>query len=136
MEFNEWFKVNDLAYMFGECPRGTTYAYVRGNFKSLSNFIYELSRTYCVAFANLDKLDYDEKLREVLETGEDKHIEPIITFSNDRIRLIRRLDDVHLPPQGGPYWGSENHLEIWHHEQCGGDSREEMIQKVLTAVNK
>lgn len=139
MELNKWNQVNGTAYMFSEGPpmgKGT-FAYVRGSVESLSNFVYNLNKSYNgERIAKDDRFKHDEILRTVLESGERRSVEPIISFGSDRIRLIRRMDDIDIgvPPKEGPFWGSKEHLEIQHHEQSGGHWRNDLIDKVLNSL--
>ena len=146
IEFNKWYEreksLDRLHYMFGPYHMGTN-VYIRGELDKVAEFIHQLDLVYFGRETNLIGRIH-EALAEVLRTGNANGRE-VIAFSNDRIRLIRRLDDkFHGRCQDGPLIGSPEHLEITHNEQYGGaypagpllSSRAEMIDKVLRALNK
>ena len=140
VEFGKWYEQKGLHYLFDEFGSGTN-AVVRGNLNGLVNFVHQLDLTYRKSGSyTLSKIE--EILNGVLLTGEAKTRE-VICFSNDRIRLIRRLDDENFGRyQNGSLSGSQEHLEVTHNEQYGGkypgnpllSSRAAMIEKGQTAL--
>ena len=140
VEFGKWYEQRGLHYLFEGFGNGTN-AVVRGNLNTLAEFVHQLDLAYRKdGFYPLDKIE--EILNGVLLTGKTQAKE-LICFSNDRIRLIRRLDDVNFGRhQDGPLSGSQEHLEVTHNEQYGGkypgnpllSSRAGMIEKVQNAL--
>ena len=122
IEFNRWYErgkpLHSLHYMFDPYHSGTN-IYVRGELDKVEEFIHQLDLVYFGMEMNLIGKIH-EALAEVLRTG-NANGRGVIAFSNDRIRLIRRLDDrLKGRCQDGPLIGSPEHLEITHNEQYGG----------------
>jgi len=122
IKFNKWHErgksLYSLHYMFDPYHSGTN-VYVRGELDKVEEFIHQLDLVYFGTEINLVSRIH-EVLAEVLRTGNANGRE-VIAFSNDRIRLIRRLDDrLKGRCQDGPLIGSPEHLEITHNEQYGG----------------
>ena len=146
IQLSQWYEQNGVHYIFDDRHRGTN-AIVRGDVFKLSQLVHCLGSAYqnegLYRFGEIEKI-----LQEVLATGKAQTNEPIC-FGDDRIRLIRRLDDeVYGLIKDGPLSKSRDHLEITHNEQYGGKwpiesnspnsfndgSRATMIYKVMTAL--
>jgi hypothetical protein len=119
IEFNIWLKNDEIKYMFSEGPYGSgTFAYIRGPIEPLKNFIKRLYLAYRPGCSEqtLERFrqESDEKLVHVLETGEEER--DVMVSSDDRIRVVSRLDSGFVFPDQGPWQGSSEHLQLSHHE--------------------
>ncbi len=147
IQLNQWYKQNGLHYRVDDFTFRGTNAVVRGDVPELTQFVHQLALAYHKEeFYPLGKIE--TILQEVLETGRAQTKEPIC-FGDDRIRLIRRMDDKLFGHQDGPLYGSQKHIEVTHNEQYGGGwpvrnnppilgvdgSRADMIYQVLIALN-
>jgi hypothetical protein len=146
IQLDQWYEQNGLHYRFDDLHRGTN-AVVRGDVDKLTHFVHQLDLAYHKGgFYQAGEIE--TILQEVLEIGKAQTRE-VICFSDDRIRLIRRMDDdSYGRHQDSPLSGSQSHVELTHNEQYGGKwpvrnnppnafvdgSRADMIYKVLTAL--
>lgn len=147
IELGKWYEVQgrELAYYFLDHQRrgmsiGTTAA-IRGKVGPLLEFIHELDKAYFKEpYYKIDQVR--AQLEAVLESGRAGTGNQLPYFKDDRIRVIRRLDDDGWQPKDGPFAGSNLHLEIQHNEQYGGrypaspnlSSRADMIGRVLESL--
>ena len=132
VEFDLWYEREGIAVLFRKVTetRGT-YAFIRGEVDKLADLIPRLEQEYYPGRTILfnPRNEVLPILRRVLKTGQSER--DLMVSSDDRIRRIRRLDEI----KEGPYANSVEHLELTHHEQYGGNSRREMIEKVAAALN-
>jgi hypothetical protein len=146
IEQDKWNQKGGLHYLIKESQGGGTNAIVRGLPDPLAQFVYHLAVEY--GHADVHSL---EKIKEIFgdslkQEGSVPDTSQRICFGNDRVRAIRTLDNE-WGIEGGPLYGSPNHLEIVHNEQGGGrwplegsrpphysGSRAELIYNVLAAL--